>query len=120
MSCPSGQPASSPLQTREAHRVGELPEAGSDEGRMRFVPHAPDELMTLSEMAVKLRISRSQARRLLKSGRVPFLNVGAGNREQPRIRRSDMDAFMQPKRASMLPGKNSETAPLPRGWRQFV
>ncbi len=54
-----------------------------------------DELLTLDEVAAKLKVSRETARRLCTSGKLPFVPVGTGSdRHIRRVRSSTLAAFV--------------------------
>lgn len=58
-----------------------------------------DELLTLDEVAAKLKVSRSTARQLCVSGRLPWVPAGTGkDRHIRRVRKSTLAAFMQNER----------------------
>lgn len=52
----------------------------------------PD-ILTLAEVAAELRTSREQVRQLCIRGKLPFVNVGLGERIQYRVRVDDLGAF---------------------------
>lgn len=50
-----------------------------------------DPLLTTSEVAAELRIKRTAMYALLRSGKLPYLDLGYNTK---RIRRSDLDAYL--------------------------
>lgn len=67
--------------------------------RSRIQPlHTGDDVMlTLAEVAARLRISRAQAHNMVMKKRLlKFVNVslGKGKRQHPRVRLSDLNAFI--------------------------
>ena len=64
-------------------------------GAMKHQPDQEDRLMTVQEIAEKLRISASGVRNLIAQGKLPHINLACGRKLIPRIRRSDMEEFIQ-------------------------
>lgn len=55
---------------------------------------SPDDLLTLDEVAADLRTSYEHARKLVKSGRLPYVDIGTGEeRACIRVRRGTFDSF---------------------------
>lgn len=53
-----------------------------------------DRLLTIPEVAERLRVSPSQAWSLVDAGRLPYLDVGLGqHRRRLRVREVDLEAF---------------------------
>lgn len=52
------------------------------------------ELLTITEIAERLRVKLTTARRLVNSGRIPSINLGFGKRKNIRVRVSDLEAFL--------------------------
>jgi excisionase family DNA binding protein len=58
-----------------------------------------DHLLTLSEAAAELRVSRETVRKLTASGRLPFVPVGTGSaRLCRRVRRETLERFKRQER----------------------
>ncbi len=56
------------------------------------------EILTLEYVAKSLRCTREHARQLCISGRLPYINIGAGERKNYRILREDYNAFVKSQR----------------------
>ncbi len=54
-----------------------------------------NELLTIDEVAARLRLSRSGVRNLIAQGSLPFIDLCTGTKRVPRIRRSDIEEFIQ-------------------------
>jgi excisionase family DNA binding protein len=51
-------------------------------------------LLTVKEVATRLRLSRSAIYNMLWRGQLPYVNVACGTKRAPRIRESDLVAFV--------------------------
>lgn len=58
-----------------------------------------DELLTLDEVAAKLKVSVETARKLCVTGRLPWVHAGTGSaRQTRRVLKSTLAAFMRDER----------------------
>ena len=67
------------------------------------------EWMTLPEIAQELRCRQSKPRRWVESGELPAINVSDSTRPRYRVRRADLDAFLQ--RRAAVPTPKPERRP---------
>ena len=65
--------------------------------RLRAVEEATelDKLLTVREVARRLRLSQSAVYNLIWRGQIPYVNLACGQRRLPRIRNSDLDVFIR-------------------------
>ena len=75
-----------------------------------MLPHPSDNhLLTVKEVAFKLRLSRSGVYSLIRRGVLPYVNLACGTRLLPRIDATDLEAFIESRRQS---GKRSNQGPV--------
>ena len=53
-----------------------------------------DTLLTVKEVAVRLRLSKSAVYNLIWKGVLPYVNLSCANRRVPRVRMSDVEEFI--------------------------
>ena len=53
------------------------------------------DLLTIDEVAARLRLSRSGVRNLISQGSLQFVNLASGLKRVPRIRRSVIEEFIK-------------------------
>jgi excisionase family DNA binding protein len=103
---------SNPTPTRLKDQLGNHDANKSD---------AASEFLKVREIAATMRVSSSVVIRLVKQGRLPALNLSAGQRPTYRVSR---EAFEQFKRAAVLPAPKpvpaKPTTKLPPGVELFV
>ncbi len=54
-----------------------------------------DSLLTVEEVAARLRLSRSAVYNLIWRGEIPYVNLGCGKKRTPRIKQSAVRLFVQ-------------------------
>ena len=59
------------------------------------LPPPDNHLLTVKEVAEKLRLSLSGVHSLIRRGVLPHVNLACGKRRAPRIRISDLEAFIR-------------------------
>lgn len=75
--------------------------------------HADPDLLTVGEVAERLRLNHHSVRRHIRNGRLKAVRVGG----RVRIRREDLEAFMEPVGFQEGPANNGFTrriGPIPR------
>lgn len=71
--------------------------------------------LTLDEVGALLRLSESSVKRLVKSGRLPVIDVGAGRHRNLRVRADDIDKALAvpPPLPKVRPVRRRKLPPLP-------
>lgn len=66
-----------------------------------------ERLLTVREVAARLRLSRSAVYKMISNGSIPFVNLAQGDRMVPRVREDDLKEFIRERtRRSALPRSN--------------
>ena len=76
------------------------------------------EWMTLPEIAQELRCRQSKPRRWVESGELPAINVSDSTRPRYRVRRADLDAFLQ--RRAVAPTPQPSRPPRRDSYPRYV
>ncbi len=65
-----------------------------------------DQLLTIAEVARRLRLSRSAVYNLIWREALPYVNLACASRRVPRIRQADLEQFIRARMHSAPPNPN--------------
>jgi excisionase family DNA binding protein len=72
-----------------------------------------EELLTIAQVSTRLKISREQVDRFIKSGRLVAYDMGSGKQHHWRVAESDLRAFLNSRQSSTAePVKDNSVQPI--------